>query len=301
MSHSKIYIGPAGWSYADWKGIFYPPKLPASMTELSYLADFFNLVEINVTFYRIPAVKMVKRWLSQVNTIPDFRFVCKMFQNFTHRSGSLSATEINHFKTAIAPLQEAGRLLTLLIQFPWSFKNNPASRERLNQLIDSFSEFNLAVEIRHSSWNVPPFIQFLRDKQISFVNIDQPVIGKSLELTNHQTTNLVYYRFHGRNYDNWFASEADQRQRYDYLYSETEQNSLMEIISRTLKSENVIIIVFNNHFRGQALANALQMKFYFEKQPQPVPETMLKAYPHLAAIKADAAVGENLDLFGNEM
>ena len=297
MKNPKIYIGPAGWSYPDWRGAFYPAKLERGESELRFLANHFNLVEINSTFYRVPSVKSVKNWLHQVESLPDFRFCCKLHQKFTHESGTFSEKEVDEFKNAIQPLTENGRLLTLLLQFPWSFKYKPDNRRYLLRLLKAFSELPLAIEMRHQSWDTPKFLSYLMEKSHTFVNIDQPVIGQSIKITNYVTSKLVYFRFHGRNYDNWFNSDAGQNQRYDYLYSAEEQNEFLELIEQKMTEDTVLIIVFNNHFRGKAIANGFQIKHHFEKVKQNIPESLIRFYPELKVIALKDPVGKTMNLF----
>ena len=107
MDVPQIYIGPAGWSYPDWKSIFYPRRLPAGESELTFLAGYFNLVEINSTFYRIPTAEMTENWVRQVQKMPGFQFICKVHQSFTHQQQVLPHTEIAQFISSIRPLQTA--------------------------------------------------------------------------------------------------------------------------------------------------------------------------------------------------
>ncbi|MGP8330582.1 MAG: DUF72 domain-containing protein [Methanosarcinaceae archaeon] len=301
MAKTKIFIGPAGWSYPDWKGNFYPRRMPSGQSQLSYLAQYFNLVEINSTFYRIPTIKMTENWLRQIEQKPDFQFTCKLFQHFTHQPDKLNRSAIDQFRTGLKPLVEANRLLAVLVQFPWSFKNNTDNRARLDQLFDFFPDLPLAIEVRHQSWNQTDFIQYLHEKHAGFVNIDQPVIGKSIGLTNYMTSGrLAYFRFHGRNYDTWFDSAGGRNARYDYLYSAKEQDSLADLISQIMQNNMTLIIVYNNHFRGQALANAFQMKFRFEKERQSIPSQLRQVFPQLSQIYKSQQVGKTMDIFGDD-
>lgn len=297
MSNSPIYIGPAGWAYPDWKNIFYPEKMPARETELSYLANYFNLVEVNSTFYRIPTAEMTRNWLRQVKQQPAFGFTCKLFQGFTHQPAKLKPSDYDDYFRAIEPLHDANKLLAILLQFPWSFKNTEENRHRLQELIHRFNRFPLALEIRHKSWETPVFLNYLTEKKVTFVNIDQPVIGESIGFTQHATSDRVYFRFHGRNYQNWFKENIEGSARYDYFYSVKEQNDFIEKISQIITTGKTIILVYNNHFRGQAVANGFQMKFHFEKQKQAIPAALLQLYPELQAISKEDSIGKNLDLF----
>jgi uncharacterized protein YecE (DUF72 family) len=297
LNNSHVYIGPAGWAYPDWKNIFYPDKLPVRETELSYLARFFNLAEVNSTFYRIPTAEMTQNWIKQIKHNPAFSFTCKLFQGFTHQPAKLQPADVENYLRAVTPLHAANKLLAILLQFPWSFKNTEENRDRLQKLIHLFGEFPLALEIRHKSWETPSFLNYLSDKKVAFVNIDQPVIGQSIGFTQYATSNQVYFRFHGRNYQNWFRENIEGSARYDYFYSVKEQNEFIEKISQLISPGKTIILVYNNHFRGQAVANGFQMKFHFEKQKQVMPSTLVQLYPELKSISCEDSKGKNLELF----
>ncbi len=77
---NKVYIGPAGWNYKDWEGIVYPSKAEKNFDQLAYLARFFNVIEINSSFYRPPAVKSTLKWVDRVKYNPQFTFTYKLWQ-----------------------------------------------------------------------------------------------------------------------------------------------------------------------------------------------------------------------------
>ena len=119
-----IRVGPAGWSYKDWAGQVYPKPQPRGFDPLTYLARYFDAIEINSTFYRIPDAKMTQRWVERVDDHPDFRFTAKLWQGFTHE-GTASAQDEAAFRHAMAPLHDAGRLGAVLLQFPYRFHHTP--------------------------------------------------------------------------------------------------------------------------------------------------------------------------------
>jgi uncharacterized protein YecE (DUF72 family) len=84
VSAGRILVGPAGWSYQDWEGQVYPKPKPRGFDPLRYLARYFDTVEINSSFYRIPAAKTTQQWVDRVSEHPDFRFTSKLWQGFTH-------------------------------------------------------------------------------------------------------------------------------------------------------------------------------------------------------------------------
>ena len=100
----------------------------------------------------------------------------------------------------------------------------------------------------------------MEKNDLNFCNIDQPTTRNSIGPTNIATGDLAYYRFHGRNSDNWFSKDANRDARYDYLYSEEELEPWVRDIEDMEKRVEQIYVMTNNHYRGQAPVNALQMK-----------------------------------------
>lgn len=254
----RFFIGPAGWSYDDWSGIVYPPEVVRRRGQLAFLAQTFNLVEINNSFYRIPEPRSAARWAGAVSGRPDFRFTVKLFQGFTHER-ELDSGQAAAFREALAPLAEAGALGCVLAQFPWSYRCERAEKIHLRRVLDAFAGYPLAVEVRHGSWDVPEFFTWLRERGVAFCNIDQPVIGDSLGLTAHATAPRAYLRLHGRNREAWFAADADAAQRYNYLYSKEEIATLAAAAESLAAAAGDVYVVTNNHYRGKAVYNALQL------------------------------------------
>jgi uncharacterized protein YecE (DUF72 family) len=285
---AQIRFGPAGWSYGDWDGVVYPSPRPRGFNEAEYLAEFFDTIEINTTFYQPPRPEVVRGWARRVEHNPNFKFTAKLWQRFTHDRNATREDE-KVFKRCLEPLCQAGRLGTLLLQFPWSFKNTRENREYVGGLVVEFMEYPLALEVRHASWNQPEIFRMLRDLSVGFCNIDQPVIGRSLGPGAQATTPVGYVRLHGRNYERWFTSEGRPEERYNYLYSLAELEPWAARI-RSLASETAAVyVITNNHFRGKAVANALQLTALARGGKVPVPETLLAEYPELRSIAAEAA------------
>src|SRR3970282_2297393 len=111
----------SGYSFADWVGPFYPPGMRAS-DFLRHYAEHFPAVEVNATYYRIPAPDTFERM--EKKTPPGFRFVVKLHQSRTHEASAAPAI-CRELLDAIAPLREAGKLDGLLAQFPWAFRRTP--------------------------------------------------------------------------------------------------------------------------------------------------------------------------------
>lgn len=180
---------------------------------------------------------------------------------------------------SMAPLVEAGILGALLIQFPWSFRCTPENQEYLDKLFRHLREFPLALEVRHAGWDSKPFYDFLRERSVAFCNVDQPVIGKSIRPGAQATARIGYHRLHGRNYANWFKEDAGRDARYDYLYTKEEIRLLSAQIRQVQQSTEETYAITNNHFRGQALVNAMEILEELDGVRPAAPPLLVESYP----------------------
>jgi len=276
-----IRIGPAGWSYEDWEGIVYPPGKGKKFDPLPYLAEFFETIEINNTFYRAPSAKMVKGWVRRIEGNPDFRFTAKLYRLFTHERKNITEADEVAFKDGLNPLLENARLGALLLQFPYSFHFNSESLSYLSILIKKFRAYPLVFEARHASWDRAAAYRFLREENVGFCNIDQPQVSYSLGATRKVTSELGYLRLHGRNTKDWFREGAGRDARYDYLYNEFEIFELLERIRQIAKEAKEIFVITNNHYRGKAICNALELKRKLGQKIPQIPDLLLTHYPQL--------------------
>jgi uncharacterized protein YecE (DUF72 family) len=283
----RILVGTAGWSYRDWEGQVYPKPKPRGFDPLGYLAHYFDTVEINSTFYRIPEAKTTQQWVDRVSDHAAFRFTAKLWQGFTHE-GTASAPDAAAFRRAMDPLHQADRLGAVLLQFPYRFHHTPDNRQRLRHLAEVFRPYPLVLEVRHRSWDRPEVYAFLHELGMGFCNIDQPQVSYSIGLTDHVTSAVGYLRLHGRNAAAWFAEDGDNAERYNYRYGREELDALEEIAEILSRQAQETYLITNNHFRGQAAFNALELRARLRRARVPVPPPLLSAYPELNSIAAQA-------------
>jgi uncharacterized protein YecE (DUF72 family) len=283
----RILVGPAGWSYKDWEGPVYPKPKPRGFDPLRYLARYFDAIEINSTFYRIPTAKSTQQWVDRVSDHPDFRFTSKLWQGFTHE-GTASAQDAAAFRRAMDRLHQAGRLGALLLQFPYRFHHTPDNRQRLRHLAEAFQDYALVLEVRHRSWDRPEVYEFLGDLGIGFCSIDQPQVSYSIGLTAHVSSPVGYLRLHGRNAAAWFAEDSDAAERYNYRYAGEELTGLVAVAEDIGRRARETYLITNNHFRGQAALNALELRYHLRRAPVPVPPPLMAAYPELRKLAQPA-------------
>jgi len=281
MAKPIIRIGPAGWSYKDWEGVVYPQKPGKNFDPLEYLARFFNTIEVNSSFYRPPTPSTTESWSKRVAANKTFSFTAKLHRLFTHERGKATRKDEKEFRDGMAPLVKAKKLGALLLQFPWSFKNTDEDRIYLGKLLEKFSDYPLVLEVRHTSWNNESVYEWLEKRGVGICNIDQPVFARSIRPAALTTSPIGYVRMHGRNYQNWFRDKAPRDERYNYLYSLDELDPWLTRIKQVSKQTRETYVITNNHFRGQAVVNALEIKAALEEHDVPGPEPLFQHYPRL--------------------
>jgi uncharacterized protein YecE (DUF72 family) len=295
----EIRIGTSGWSYptgaGTWKGIFYPPGL-AKKDELRFYAEHFDTVEINSTFYRVPAVAAAREWAAR--TPPGFEFSLKLFQKFTHPEMFRKATgadpdditekDVDAFRRAIDPMASAGKLGALLAQFPASFKNEGGSLEYLEWLLSQFSDYDVAVELRHRSWSDNPVetLRTLKAGGAAWTQIDEPKFKTSIrqDLAPKHAGAFFYLRLHGRNAAQWWK-HAKSEDRYNYLYSADELKPFAEAAETASREVKKAYLYANNHFSAKSVANAAILKHELGQDvPGEYPPEFVEQYPDLKGI-----------------
>ncbi|MGD9899125.1 MAG: DUF72 domain-containing protein [Calditrichaceae bacterium] len=249
----KIQIGTSGYSYDDWRGVFYPDGMQKK-DMLEYYTRHFGTVEINATYYTIPSVSVFSRMAEK--TPKQFEFIVKTNQETTHRRLE-NESAFKKLTDAVQPLIESGKFRGFLAQFPYSFKNNEINRKYLIETRKYAGNLPLFAEFRNSSWNKPQIVPFLHDHGIGYVNVDEPALEGLIPGQEIATTETGYIRFHGRNEDSWWSGQGSAR--YDYEYKEEELKEWLIHISNLMKKTYKTYIYFNNHPNGKAIKNARQM------------------------------------------
>jgi len=298
-SSGLIRVGTSGWSYPSgdgtWKGIFYPQPKPKGFNELAFYAEHFDTVEVNSSFYRVPAVKTAEEWAKR--TPKNFEFSLKLFQKFTHPEMFLKATgrdpadidrkDVDEFRAALDPLASAGKLGALLAQFPASFKNEPGARDYLAWLLHAFEEYDVAVELRHRSFSDDPVetMDLLAEYGAALVQIDEPKFKTSIRQDRRPNVKTFFYlRLHGRNAAQWWTHEKSE-DRYNYLYSEAELEPFVDAAEDASARVKKAYVYANNHFSAKSVANAATIKNKLgQKLGGEYPEAFVQRYPDLEGL-----------------
>ena len=307
-----LRIGTSGWNYpageGKWNGIFYPATRSKKagtdrFDELAFYAEHFDTVEVNTTFYGQPRADIARGWADR--TPAGFDFSLKLYQKFTHPRmfkasalkrapggegtlldllATVTQSDIDEFKTGIDPLASAGKLGALLAQFPASFKDSPASREYLAQLLRAFSGYPMAVELRHKSWSdaIGDTLSMLNGFNAAWVQIDEPKFRFSIRqnyLPN--ITSFYYMRLHGRNAAQWWT-HAKSEDRYNYLYSGEELREFADVAGAANTLVKKSYLYTNNHFSAKSVVNAVMLKAQLgEPIEGEYPPELIERYPEL--------------------
>jgi uncharacterized protein YecE (DUF72 family) len=248
----EILVGTSGFSYDDWKDIFYPAGLPKN-DFLRFYAERFPALELNFSYYRLPEARYSDRMVTKSGD--TLVFIIKAFRHMTHDKTENALREIVPlFLEGIGPFIEAERLGGILLQFPQGFHYNSENRIYLKSLIDALLPCPLFVEFRRRDWLKESVFQTLRELGVGFVCVDEPDLPSLLPPLDTITGDSGYVRFHGRNAKNWYGTDATTR--YDYLYTEEELGEWVLRINGMADKAKKVYAFFNNHARAQAITNA---------------------------------------------
>jgi len=291
----RVRVGPAGWSYADWSGYVYPARRSKGFHEAAYLAEFFDTIEINTSFYQPLRPDHAALWIERVAANPAFLFTAKLWQKFTH-DPSASPEDERAVRAGFDVLRHAEKLGAVLLQFPFSFHCTKETVGYLTTVLRRFADYPLVVELRHASWQTDETLARLREHNAGFCNIDQPIIGRSLEPSAASTSPIGYVRLHGRRYDTWFSDNpaTPAHERYNYLYSEEELDPWASRIKTVSLHTRSTFVVTNNHYQGKAVVNALQLISILKGEKVKVPEPLRQHYPELEKIASEMPAAPTL-------
>ena len=232
----EILLGTSGWDYPEWTGRVYPPS--GVSDKLRYYAHQFPIVEVNTTFYRLPAPAVAETWARR--TPRGFRFAAKFPRTITHELCLQGTdTELRRFLDVVAPLRVAGKFVAALLQLPPYLPFDAATVRRFYASLPR--DLPVAVEFRERSWLVPESYALLRDFGLANVIVDGPHLPVALDVT----APFAYVRWHGHGSPIW----------YDYAYSAAELAAWVPRLHTVGASAPAVYGFFNNHFRGDAAAN----------------------------------------------
>ena len=242
MKTTQIHIGTSGWSYKDWKELFYPKEIKAT-DWLSFYSKEFSATEINSSFYHLPKKQTVEKWVD--STPDDFTFCPKMSKYLTHFKKLHEPGEtLERFFEVFEPMQK--KMGPVLVQLPPSLKFDTDIAENFFQVLKkSYHEYSFALEVRHNTWMEQQSLELMSKYNIAFV-VSQS--GKGFPYGEIITAKDIYVRFHG------------PKELYASKYDDETLNKFGELFFKWKQEGKVLWIFFNNDYFGYALDNARTLK-----------------------------------------
>lgn len=289
-----IHIGLCSWTERTLleSGEFYPKGVKTAEERLKYYSSHFNTVEVDSTYYTLPSERNSFLWSQR--TPQDFIFHIKVYGALTGHGidpntlpqdiqKELVAVDkssryiyikdtfvrrliIERFKQSLIPLYKAQKLGLMIFQYPPWFQYSTANLDFIFQCKEVMAPYPIAVEFRHGSWLTEDkrqsVIHQLIKHQITYITADEPQYGNKSTIPYHPavTTDIAYFRLHGRNKENWLKKGIDTTLRYAYLYSQEELKGFIPSIEQSDTLAKVVFVMLNNCHRGFAVRNAMQLK-----------------------------------------
>ncbi|MGB0036074.1 MAG: DUF72 domain-containing protein [Candidatus Acidiferrales bacterium] len=264
---ADIRIGTSAFTAAGWEGSFYPEGMqPADY--LHYYAQQFDTVEVDSTYYRIPAPAMVKRWYEQ--TPKNFLFALKIVSTITHEKVLVDCEEeLRQFISSADLLGE--KLGPLLFQFPYfnkkAFPDGAAFFARLEPFMKKLPRgYRFAVEIRNKAWMVPRFADILRERGVALTLVDHPWMPRPREVfsrTDPITADFTYIRLLG---DRKGIEEETKTWDKTIVDRKRELAEWVEIVRKVHERRIQIFVYVNNHYAGHAPATVRQLSEMLQKR-----------------------------------
>ncbi|MHB0897257.1 MAG: DUF72 domain-containing protein [Spirochaetales bacterium] len=251
MEDNRFSIGTCGYSYEEWREVFYPKDL--RQTEyLRFYSLVFPFVELDFSWYMMPKPDNLEAMAKQTN--PEFLFSLKAHKSLTHEIGEEWIQSAEQFASAAEVLSSKGRLAAVLIQLPYRFSYTADNRIYLGNLCSTLSPLPLVIEFRNEAWYQRRVFEELEKRKITLAMLDRPDLPGLPPETQILTSDMAYYRLHGRNADQWWNGNATSR--YDYDYSPQELKERARALVALSKRAGKVFVAFNNHARGNAVKNA---------------------------------------------
>lgn len=294
-SGGRILVGTASWTDPTMTaaGVFYPAGADSAEERLQHYAATFPIVEVDATYYALPAERTARLWVDR--TPPDFTFDIKAHALMTGQGtetrrlpkairdelpvelraksriyardlpAELDDEVWAMFRAGLEPLAERGQLGSILLQFPrWVFPSSE-NRAMIEEAVERFGGWRAAVEFRNGSWlnekNAERTLRFLADRNIPFVMVDEPQgfrssVPPAVAVTS---SDLALVRFHGRNAETWEKKGITPAERFRYLYSRDELSQWVPRIREAATEAKEIHLMFNNCYANYGTTNAREI------------------------------------------
>jgi uncharacterized protein YecE (DUF72 family) len=287
----KILVGTASWTDPGFIAKWYPKTVRAA-DRLAWYSEHFNLVEINSSFYAVPARAQVKRWCEQTpegfvfdvklhrllsrhsagpETLPpDLRRLARVEAGKVKLTPELEGALAKRFLEELQPFRQADKLGALLLQLSPSFSPRANALAELEHLFETLKGESVAVELRNRNWVIgrarETTLDFFKDRKIPLVSVDAPA-DKHFTIMpseDYVTGDLAYLRCHGRNAEGYIKGKSVAA-RFNYLYN---VQQVKEIAARAVKmagETSAVHVVLNNNADDYAPRNAADLRKLLER------------------------------------
>lgn len=288
---ATFLVGTSSWTDktlldSGW----YPTEAKTAEQRLGFYAERFPIVEVDATYYALPAERTAALWVER--TPADFTFNIKAYSLLTQHptrvaslpkdlreaagdkarvyAKDLPADVVDEvwrmFGDALRPLHAAGKLGVVLFQFPEWFVPNKAAKEYVEHCAGRLPDCRLAVEFRRGSWMDPSeradrTLEWLRGLGLPYVCVDMPQgFASSVPPVVAATApDVAFVRFHGRNAETWKKKGISTAERFNYLYSKAELRAWQQPLFDLGEQVKRVHVMFNNCYRDNAVRNAAQL------------------------------------------
>ncbi|HZU13187.1 MAG TPA: DUF72 domain-containing protein [Chloroflexota bacterium] len=301
----QILTGTSSWTdptllTSGW----YPPDADTPATRLEYYASRFPLVEVDSTYYGLPAERTAVLWADRT---PDhFTFDFKAFRLFTDHPTPIKALPkkvrdalpdslkdkrniyrkdlpkdvvddiYRMYRQALMPVHSAGKMGAVFFQYPHWFYFSRENMQRILEAREHFPDYRVAVEFRQPSWlseeNREKTFDFLRENDLAYVAVDEPQGTRASipPLAAATTAQLSVVRFHGRREETWVARDVGVEERFKYCYSEGELQEWVPKVERLAAETQQTHVLMNNCYSDYGVRNAQQMALLLQADGAPV-------------------------------
>jgi uncharacterized protein YecE (DUF72 family) len=281
---AEIRIGVCSWADEGLLTRWYPRGVSSPRARLAYYAERFDTVEVDSPFYRLPEPETAARWAER--TPPGFVFHAKASKGMTGHEEADRDGAFLAFRNALAPLESAGKLRGVLLQYPPRFVKSREALAELGAARGRLEPLVPLVEFRHRSWMLEAeradTLRFLEAHGLAYVSVDSPLVAAPNVLPRlaARTHDVAYLRFHGRNDATWNARTRTSGERFDWLYESEELAEWAGRLGQLAAGAGEVYAMFNNNRHDYAPRSAMRLRRLLDDagvpaagglEPEPVP------------------------------
>jgi uncharacterized protein YecE (DUF72 family) len=270
---APIRIGTCSWADEGLVKRWYPRGVSSPAARLAYYAERFDTVEVDSPFYHLPSPETAAKWAER--TPAGFVFHAKASGEMTGHDEADREDAFAAFREALAPLEQAGKLRGVLLQYPPRFTKSAGAMEELKAVAPLLDPLVPLVEFRHRSWveedERADTFSFLERHRLSYVSVDSPR-GRASNILPRiaaATHAVAYVRFHGRNWRTWNLKGKTSAERFDWLYDRAELEEWVEPLAKLGGQAEEVYAMFNNNRYDYAPRNAQLLRGLLDEREIP--------------------------------